>query len=185
MKQIIGKSLPEFIMMVGPSGAGKSTIASEFGYPVVSTDKIRQNLYGLDSSGKINGFAYTKTGFYETFTAAEHIVEAYLYAGQSVVYDATNIKAKDRIAFLTNVGLCDMRPIIEASVTYCVVDRPLEEKENSYLFNVNKNGSVAHTDIDVIRKHHEEFQKHSEYLFLNKDVPGLNITIKDMRKKDA
>lgn len=41
----------EFIMMIGPAASGKSTIANNFSnkYKVISSDRLRKELYGDES----------------------------------------------------------------------------------------------------------------------------------------
>ena len=182
MRQILGNQFPNLIIMVGPSGAGKSTIADKTGLPVVSTDVIRTNLFGI-KNGKISEEAYTFAGFRDTFNAAKFIVDGYLRGGQSVVYDATNLSKTDRIGFLKYFYLepqfsDDLR--IRANVYYWIVDRPLEEKVACYMANVYHNSApVTHTNEDVIRRHHEKM-KATLADALNGDGLGF-VTVRDLR----
>lgn len=181
MKQILGKSLPELIMMVGPSGAGKSKIAARTGYPVVSTDVIRTNFYGFGPDGKIAAEAYTPDGFRDTFNAAKFIVEGYLMAGQNVVYDATNLARFDRTGFLKyfhlDSGVEDLK--IKADVKYYIVDRPLEDKIASYLANIHHNIPVPHTSLDIIERHHAKMAANVDEALLG-DKLGF-VEVRDFR----
>lgn len=182
MKQIIGKQFPNLIIMVGPSGAGKSTVAAKTGLPVVSTDAIRTNLFGL-KNGKIALEAYTFEGFRDTFNAAKSIVDGYLMGGQSVVYDATNLSKTDRIGFLKYFYLDpqfseDLR--IKANVYYWIVDRPLEEKLAYFnVANLLGDQPVTHTNEDIIRRHHDKM-KSTLVDALNGDGLGF-VTVRDLR----
>lgn len=90
-----------FIMLCGLPGAGKSTYAkilleenSNNFYQVVSSDSIRQELYGDESEqGDPN----------EVFSKVRTDIEMYLRQGYSVVYDATNLTRKDRRKILEKI----------------------------------------------------------------------------------
>ena len=107
------------IVMVGPSGAGKSRIAADY-YSrsvisrmfYVSSDIIRQQLCGdfMDQSRNV-----------DVFRACHTLIKTYIDCGIPVIYDATNIKNKDRLAA---VKCCPE----DYKVQYWVVDRPLEDK---------------------------------------------------------
>ena len=81
--------------LVGLPGSGKSTyakdIAKENGAIHLSSDEIREK-YGYDGgdASKHNDV------FTEMFNDTLH----YLSSGRDVIYDATNVKYKDRISFL-------------------------------------------------------------------------------------
>lgn len=79
-------------VMTGPSGSGKSTWAEEYisNHPetcIVSTDKIREELYGdaniQDYPQLVFGVAYKKAN-------------AFLRHGYDVIFDATSLTKKDR-----------------------------------------------------------------------------------------
>lgn len=81
---------PKFIIPVGISGSGKSRWIMSLenqGFEVISPDEIRRELTGSISDQSKNR---------EVFPLAyERTVEA-LNAGKSVIFDATNIKSKER-----------------------------------------------------------------------------------------
>lgn len=76
-------------VMCGPSGSGKSTYIKENlrNCIVVSTDAIRKELWGAEED---------QQNPQEVFEIAYARVELFLRAGYDVVFDATNLKARDR-----------------------------------------------------------------------------------------
>ena len=87
---------PSFIMMVGLPGSGKSTYAKTLtldGKPYIihSSDKLREELYGDAAIQGDNN---------KLFAELHKRIKEDLRCGENVVYDATNIKKKNRIAFL-------------------------------------------------------------------------------------
>lgn len=91
------------IMMVGVPGSGKSTklrdFAKIYNAKVFASDAIRAELYGDES---IQGDPK------EVFRVLEECLFEALAAGENVIYDATNIKWKNRKAFVDKVRkTCD------------------------------------------------------------------------------
>lgn len=86
---------PTFVMMVGIPGSGKSTvattIATKIDAVIVSSDAIRGELYGDETIQGDHGYV---------FQLMEERTMAALAAGHSVIYDATNVTAARRRAFL-------------------------------------------------------------------------------------
>ena len=80
-------------VMVGIPGSGKSTYANTLGFKVVSTDSIREELFG-DASDQRNGDVVFSTAF-------ERLNEE-LKSGNSVVFDATNVRRDARERVLEN-----------------------------------------------------------------------------------
>lgn len=92
--------LPVFCMMVGLPASGKSAIADSLVFahgennkiPVVcSSDSLRKELYGDENDQSHNN---------ELFVELHKRIKNCLRNGDDVVYDATNISKKRRIAFL-------------------------------------------------------------------------------------
>lgn len=85
--------MANFYMMVGLPGSGKTTFAHniEKGAVVISSDIIRKELWGSEEKQGDNKIV---------FEELEKRVMENLAADKSVVYDATNIKAKKRKDFL-------------------------------------------------------------------------------------
>lgn len=92
--------MPTFTMMVGLPGSGKSTIAHTFSPDdvVYSSDAIRAELFGDERDMDHNDVVFD--------TLHQRIFDG-LFAGQDVVYDATNINYKRRMQFLRQVRALD------------------------------------------------------------------------------
>lgn len=88
-----------FTMLIGLSGSGKSTYAKEYiktrsGTVVISSDDIRQELWG-DANDQQNPSQVFDEMFIRTVAAMKK--------GMNVIYDATNLVAKTRKATLTRL----------------------------------------------------------------------------------
>lgn len=134
--------MQEFIMMVGPSGAGKSTFIKENfpELPVVSSDQIRVELFGSFESPE----CFTAKGLKDTFDKVDKDIITFLYNGDSVVYDATNIKKKDRVGKVKFIS--ELFPNVQ--ISYNVINRPLEEKLETRGWRSE----------ELIQKHEKQFQ---------------------------
>jgi len=89
--------MQEFVMMVGLPASGKTTVAKDYesrGYVRLSSDDIRKELFGNESCQTDNNLVFN--------TLHKRIRDA-LSQGKSVVYDATNINARRREAFLREI----------------------------------------------------------------------------------
>jgi len=103
---------PKMIMMIGIVGSGKSTyakkIAEENNAVIHASDELREELYGdMDIQDK-NG---------ELFTELHRRIKADLKAGKSVVYDATNINSKKRMAFIRELNNIECNKIAYVMAT--------------------------------------------------------------------
>ena len=91
---------PNFVMLIGPAGCGKSTFADSFWstdtdkYEIVSSDKIREELYG-DAAVQGNPR--------EVFEIMHSRTIEHLKEGTHVIYDATNLTYKNRNSILDKV----------------------------------------------------------------------------------
>lgn len=105
------------IVMVGPAGSGKSTRAAEYSKwynaVVVSSDAIREELFGSAAVQKSNDLV---------FKIVFDRIEQALKEGKNVVFDATNIYKKDRIAFLKH-----FKPLHNGFIVAAVMNTPIEE----------------------------------------------------------
>ena len=103
--------MADFILLCGIPGCGKTyfgkIVEENEGFRLVSSDDIRETLWG-DASDQRN----PKRVFSEM---AARTLDA-LSEGYNVIYDATNIKRKDRLSILNKVK--ELNPTIE---TYCLI----------------------------------------------------------------
>lgn len=107
---ITDQSLPKFVMMWGIPGSGKSTyIEKHFGddYTVVSSDIMREELYG-----DVNDMDHNS----EVFDAMRVRTINTLHRGKNVVYDATNLVYKRRVALLNEIKKIKCTKIIHCMV---------------------------------------------------------------------
>ena len=81
------------IMLVGPAGCGKSTLASQLPGKVFSSDALREEMYG-DANCQDN----PKKVFHELH---ERIWNYLAHEGDIAIYDATNLNALRRSAFIS------------------------------------------------------------------------------------
>lgn len=86
----------KFMMLVGLPGSGKSTWARKMAeqdntIKICSSDEIRREIFG-DVNNQDNNT--------EVFTILHQRIKQYLREGYNVIYDATNIIMKRRMAFL-------------------------------------------------------------------------------------
>ena len=90
--------MTEFYMMIGVAGSGKSweaeELAKQHNAVIVSSDAIRAELFGDENDQTHNA---------EVFNEVHRRILKALYAGQNAIYDATNLSAKRRKAFLTQI----------------------------------------------------------------------------------
>lgn len=118
-------SVVYFEMLVGIPGCGKSTyaqnLAERYNYTWISSDKIREELYG---SEEIQG--NPKDVFAKMH---ERTINA-LNEGKDVVYDATNIKRKDRMNLL-DVIKRNVKKDIFLVCSYFAVDPNICKERNS------------------------------------------------------
>lgn len=156
---------PSLKVMVGPSGAGKSSFIRKH-YPnatVVSSDTIRMNQFG--EAPNFTDAAYSPAGFKATFSALHSIAKAHLDAGLDVIVDSTNLKRRDRVALLEAVGA----DTGEVWVEYVLIDRPLQDKLDSYT-------GAWHTNKDIIKKHHQTFSSSKRDALDGDAFDFINVT---------
>ncbi|MCW2117157.1 MULTISPECIES: AAA family ATPase [Bradyrhizobium] len=144
-------------MTVGPSGAGKSAWANRQAARVVSSDSIREEIFGTNDTPRNQG---------HVFRMARQRMAMVLKSGEDVILDATNIKTTDRKRIATSVPP-------DCSIEYVVIDRPLSEK-------MKTRGERA---AGLIEEHHQTFGASiTECL----DGDGLpNVRLIDLRENSA
>lgn len=113
----------KLFIMIGISGSGKSThakkIAVENTAQIVETDAIRKELSGNEEDQTKNG---------EVFSLAKRRVQSIISAGNNVVFDATNVKKRDRKDFI-DIG----KDVVGCEIIACYIRPNLEvaKKQNS------------------------------------------------------
>ena len=126
-------------IMVGPTCAGKSTYIKNNhkfnNFAVVSSDDLRMKMCG-------NFQDQTKND--EVFKLAHKLIKLYLQSGIDVVFDATNIRNKDRLA-VVNCAPSTTR------IEYHVINRTMTEKYRD-------GGWRNDLDFDLIAKHEQTFR---------------------------
>lgn len=86
--------MTKFYMMVGLPGSGKSYYCNQLGCEVVSSDVIREELFG-DVNDQIHNN--------EVFNEVHNRIHNFLKSGIDCCYDATNLSRKRRRAFLNTI----------------------------------------------------------------------------------
>ncbi len=148
-------------VLVGPSGAGKSTycVRNYKPHDVVSLDAIREHLFGP------NWPALSPEALFRTFKFAKDIVRARLENGVFTVVDATNLKQKDRLMWMTVLPK-------GALARYVLIDRDYDEKM----------ATKGHRSEELVSRHHQTMQ-HTTL----KDVKGVdglgNVMLLDARQR--
>lgn len=148
----------KLIMMVGPSGAGKSTTLSQFTNnlnSVVSTDQLREALTGDLKNQEVNA---------QVFAAAHALIKTRIEYGLNTVYDATNLRNRDRRAIL------DLLPA-GTEVVYLVVDRPLAEKHRDAGWRAN----VTVKGKKLVDYHHEVFHNNLKDILAGDNDPRVKV----------
>ena len=147
-------------MMVGPSGAGKSTYISNNYKPddVVSSDAIRTQLFGSYEAD----ICHTPEGMSRTWDYIHELLTARLKHGVFTVFDATNIRNKDRKSILKLVpdGVL---------AQYIIIDRPLEQKLETRGWRPEW----------LVNKHHNTFVSNLKDILKGDGLP--NVTVIDQR----
>ena len=143
-------------MLVGPSGAGKSTWCELNAKPhdVISTDALREQY----------GWGHSPEDLNKTWNYAHSLMKARLENGIYTVFDATNLKKKDRLKLLSYVPKGQY-------VRYVVLDRPLD----------NKIRDRGWRPEELILKHHRTFQSQLKDILNGDGLP--NIVVEDRRTK--
>lgn len=122
--------------LIGVPGSGKSTLAVELAndsrYVIVSTDKIRSQLYG-DAS--IQGV------WSEVESEAIAQISTALLSQKGVIYDATNCKRSFRMDFLQKVS--EIEPLQNFTCVAWYLDTPI----NIYMERNQKRDRIVPQEI--------------------------------------
>jgi predicted kinase len=105
------------------------------------------------------------------------MVKTLIDGGIDVVYDATNIRRKDRLEFLKNVDVIDNdlnRVRNDVDVVYMVIERPLEEKLASF-----KDDPRYQTNQEIIRKHHNTYMSNRKDIMRGDGIVGIEVKTGD------
>ena len=163
---------PTLTVMIGPSGSGKDYWL-QFNSPsanIISSDNIRYSQFPSEEKF-CSDEAYEPKGFGATFSTIHKVIKSYLEGGIDVVYNATNIKAKNRKEMLKFVGAD--KGIY--NVEYVLIDRPLDEKINSFKQRVAVDGDDQRTSEEIIRKHHASFQSSKKHALNGDGFDFINV----------
>lgn len=101
-------SIPNFVMMIGLPGSGKTyrahRLSEQFGcdFIVCSSDEYRQRLFGSERDQEHND---------AVFRQLHRDIKEYLSSGKNVIFDATNVSAKKRYAFLDSISSISCKKI--------------------------------------------------------------------------
>lgn len=146
-------SKPNFVMLVGISGSGKSTFAKEKlnDYIIHSSDALRAELFGDENDQNHNN---------ELFNELHKRIKNDLLKGNNVVFDATNIKRKTRIAFLKelrNIN-CNKKCILVIAPYFCCLNNnrkrervvPEDVIKRMYMGFQPPHKSEGWDDIDIV-----------------------------------
>lgn len=168
-KDLVGKNL--LWLMVGPSGAGKSRfIEKGILYDgesvmknalVLSSDEFRENMCGDFKDQSKNR---------QVFEALHATAKTAMKHGLAVVIDATNLRRQDRLA-------CVACAPAGTTVTYVVIDRPLEDKIRDAGWRAN----VIIKGESLVEKHHKAFKSALSDILKGDEQP--NVIVMDLRAK--
>lgn len=116
--------MAKFIMMIGIAGSGKSTkaqeLAKEYNAEIFSSDAIRGEIYG-DENCQNNPTA--------VFNILHERIHQALKADKNAIYDATNLSAKRRTAFLKTVRAEKICYIVVATPEECITRQSMRERK--------------------------------------------------------
>lgn len=126
--------MQQLILMVGIPGSGKSTFVSQIAetlnnFEVVSSDVYRKIMFGSESCQE-NGDIL--------FRCIHTDIETFLKDGKTVIFDATNIKYKDRkqvldiarkVEKIYNIHIYKIAYVMHTSIEQCIINDAGRERK--------------------------------------------------------
>ncbi|MGY0219790.1 AAA family ATPase [Endozoicomonadaceae bacterium StTr2] len=155
----MGRKDPFIVIMHGVSGSGKSTLArwlaEETGAVWISSDIERKQLFGLqpeESSSERGLDIYTFQANRKTFRHIEKMAGKHLAAGNSIILDATFLKAVFRKPFIRLAEVHQVNPVILScsTSTECLIERVTERKSQG-IDPSEADASVVRAQLKQIR----------------------------------
>ena len=170
--------MTNFYMMIGLPGSGKSYYCNQLGCEVVSSDAIREELFG-----DVNDQTHNN----EVFNEVHNRIHNFLKSGTDCCYDATNLSRKRRRAFLNTVpkNVHKTAIMIVRSFDECVKNNnnrdrvvPIEVIERMFKHLTIPALEEGFDEIRFIIEHDEDFAKNVAVTFgYDQDNPNHSITL--------
>ena len=136
------KEIPKFIMLIGLPASGKSTLAEDL------SKRYNANIHASDEIRKeLNTENYSKEKNQEVFSILHSRIKEDLRNYKSVIYDATNVNYKKRMAFLRELKSIPCKKVCYFKATpyeTCLKrNSEREEKVPKYvIYNMYKNFDI-------------------------------------------
>jgi predicted kinase len=149
-------------MLIGPAGCGKSTLCAKMFEPstIVSSDEIREMITVWDRLQKPEETwaMLTDADHARVWRAMHELVGVRLRNGLNTVVDATNLRRRDRMAFVKLVPPTQ-------GIDYVILDRPLEDKLKTRGWRSE----------ELVRKMHETFGASVKDALRGDDQPNVRV----------
>lgn len=147
--------MPTIYMLIGLPASGKSTIAKKYAArynaKIFSSDELRKELFG-----DVN----CQTKNHDLFCELQNRIKMCLHNGDNVIYDATNINYRKRIAFLEYIQKINCKKVAVLMATpysVCLARNEGRERKvpESVIENMYKNFTLPYwyegwDDIEII-----------------------------------
>lgn len=171
-------SVPKLILLQGISGSGKSHLAQqlldELDAIIISSDIERKRLFGIAPTERVDEEQkqqlYSSEMSRKTYEHLRHLAEGLLRQRQSVIVDATFLKAEHRRAFWTVAE----RMKVDAHLIY--VETDLETAERAIAQRLMHNNSPSDADIEVMRNQMQWLETPLD------EEPALTLRADQLRK---
>ena len=160
--------MSEFIMMVGIPGCGKSHKSKELatkGYAIHSSDTLREelNMHEPNQSGII-------------FDIMHKNIQKDMIAGKNIVYDATNLSRKRRIAYLESIKKFGYKKICYLFMIPVDICKERNAKRTGYAFvpDYVYDRMLRNYEVPMLEEGWDEIVP--IYSDFNYDLPDMNIS---------